>query len=280
VNDPVVRALIVGMSRHAAIFAFVAVLALAASSGAQTESGKILHETWEKDYQVDENLALKVHNTDGRIYIYGSDENELKVTAVKRAFTKERLDAIAIHVAVEEDNGTGGEMATIETSIPTVPNGGVTQDRSGTVDYTILVPQNCSVREADLANGEILLEGLRGSAMNAKVENGRLLARNCFSPTQISVGRGGLDLFYDWWEEDPLSLSAEIADGDLRITLPIDAAAQIDAASTHGHVTNRFQEEEEGNNETNHLTTTIGAGGEAELNLRAVNGNIWLQKAD
>lgn len=261
------------MSNRLAFLGVAFAAALTTFAGDEATSGKILQETWEKTYPVGDSFTLGVQNSDGRIYIYGSDANELNVTAVKRAFTKERLDVISVRVA------RAGDTATIETIIPPVQEGGIARDRSGTVDYTILVPQHSSIAKAELANGEVIIEGLRGPVLNASVGNGRLLVRNCFSQTQISIGRGGMDVFFTWWEEQPLSLEAEIGDGDLRIGFPKDASLRLEAVASRGHVTNRFAEGGEQNGEVRNLSATLGSGGPAEVKLRAGNGNIRIEKS-
>ncbi len=261
------------MNKGLAFLGFAFAAALTTFAGDEATSGKILQETWEKTYPVGESFTLSVQNSDGRIYIYGSDANELNVTAIKRAFTKERLDAIAVRVARE------GDTATIETIIPPAPPGGIARDRSGTVDYTIIVPQNGSIAKAELANGEVIIQGMRGPFLNAKVGNGRLLARDCFCQTQISIGRGGMDVFFTWWEEQALSIGAEIGDGDLRIGFPKDASLRLEAVALRGHITNRFAEGGEQNGEVRNLSTTLGSGGPAEVNLRAGNGNIRIEKS-
>lgn len=261
------------MTKRLAFLGVAFAAALTTFAGDEATSGKILQETWEKTYPVGERFTLSVQNSDGRIYIYGSGANELTVIAVKRAFTKERLDAILIRVALE------GDTATIETIISPVQEGGIARDRSGTVDYTILVPQNCSIAKAELANGEVIIEGLRGPVLNVSVGNGRLLARNCFSQTQISIGRGGIDVFFTWWEEEPFVLGAEIGEGDLRIGLPRNASLRLEAVASRGHVTNRFAEGGEQNGEVRNLSATLGSGGSAEVKLRAENGNIRVEKA-
>ncbi len=262
------------LRRTALLGAVVLASACSAVATRSAHAGKILQETWEETYPVSATVTLHVRNGDGRIYIYGSEENEMKITAVKRAFTKERLDAISIHVAVE------GDAATIETNVPPPPAGGITRDRSGTVEYTIIVPENCTISRAELANGEVLIEGMRGAAVNATVDNGRLLARNCFSPTQIAVGRGGMDIFYAWWEEEErFLLSGQIADGDLRVDLPRSASLRVEAVSASGHIANRFVEGEEQEGEAGRLDTTIGSGEGAEFKLRSGSGNIRIDKA-
>ena len=262
-----------------ALVCFVSSSVLSTFAAAEQDSrGSILHETWEQTYPVSENLTLSVQNTDGRIYIYGSDDNQLTVTAVKRSFTQERMDVISIQVAVEGNAAGDGDTATVRTIIPPPPNGGITQDRSGTVDYTILVPQNCTVAAADLTNGEVLIEGLRGPSINARAENGRVLVRNCFTQAQVSLGRGGMDVFYTWWAEWPFSLQAEVRDGDLRVRLPADASVRLNARTDTGHITNHFGEGETDEDQRS-VSLTLGQGGESELTLRTGSGNIRIDQS-
>jgi hypothetical protein len=95
-----------------ALVCFVSSSVLSTFAAAEQDSrGSILHETWEQTYPVSENLTLSVQNTDGRIYIYGSDDNQLTVTAVKRSFTQERMDVISIQVAVEGNAAGDGDTA-------------------------------------------------------------------------------------------------------------------------------------------------------------------------
>src|SRR4051812_33060559 len=105
----------------------------------------------EETFAVGANPTLTVRNTDGRIYVYGADDNEIKVKVYKRAFTQERLDQIAAKISLQ------GDAMTIDTYYPPVRKG-LFEDRSGTVEYTVLVPQNCTVTSADLSRGEIHIE--------------------------------------------------------------------------------------------------------------------------
>jgi putative adhesin len=245
----------------AALFAFVCGEAQAS----------VEQETTQRIYPLGANPTLKVRNTDGRIYIYGSDDGEIRITAAKRAFTKERLDRIQVQVAIQ------GSEAMIDTIYP-APGGSLFADRSGTVDYTILVPQDCAVSEAELANGEILIEGIRGARLEAHLGKGRLLLRSCFSEIDASVGKGGMDVYYPWWEEMQFSLSATVLDGNLRLDLPADASLQLEATTTTGHIDNGFAAEHEqtGNGKT--VNTKIGDNPNARFKLHTDGGNIRINR--
>ena len=102
------------------------------------------------------------------------------------------------------------------------------------------MPQYATLTKLDLTNGELLVEGMRGGSINAHVGNGKLHVRNCFAPTQVSLKKGIMDLFFSWWEDTGSSLRAELGDGNLRAALPGTAAVRIDAVSETGRVTNDF----------------------------------------
>ncbi|MDQ6655413.1 MAG: DUF4097 domain-containing protein, partial [Verrucomicrobiota bacterium] len=234
----------------------------------------------EETYDVPEKVNLTIRNTDGRIYVYGSDDPQIKIKALKRAFSDERAHAIEVRVQVNGDN------ATIDTIYPPAEEG-LLADRSGTVDYTILVPQYCSLSQVELANGEVLIEGVRGAAINAKVENGKLILRNSFALTQATVGKGSIDLFYGWWEESiPFSVAADVASGDIRLALPAKAVLHLDAAAPDGHINNQFPprdpDAEPDHDELKTLVTALGDGAEnvrTKMTLKAQSGNIRISRS-
>jgi hypothetical protein len=254
--------------RRAFLLAFVVLAACEAA-----HAGAILEDNSEQTFSVGANPTLSVRNTDGRVYVYGSEDNEIKVKVYKRAFTKERLDQIAPKITLE------GDAMTIDTYYPPI-RAGLFEDRSGTVEYTVLVPQNCAVSKVELAQGEIQIEGLRGpGGVDLHLTNGRITMRSCFTPMRISLGSGGIDVIYNWWEEDPFSLAADVGKGDVKLHLPPTAALQVDATTQSGHVRNHLLEDAERGEDVQTLQTTIGTGSEIEFKLRAADGNIEIVKA-
>src|SRR6187455_2271641 len=105
----------------------------------QLATAAVVEETIENSYSIPEKPNITVRNADGRIQVYGWEENEIRLTAFKRAFTKERLDAIEINVEIGDDS------VLIDTIYPPPPQGSITADRSGTVEYVILVPQYATI---------------------------------------------------------------------------------------------------------------------------------------
>jgi hypothetical protein len=234
----------------------------------------VAEETVENTYSVPEKANITVKNADGRIQVYGWEENEIKVTAFKRAFTKERLDAIEINVEIAD------ESVVIDTIYPPAPEGSITADRSGTVEYLILVPQYATITTLELTNGEMVVEGLRGASINAQVGNGKIQVRNCFAPTQVSLTKGIMTIFFGWWEDTGSPFRAELADGNMHVGLPGTAAVLIDAVSATGRVTNDFakKEGESGGEDGPTSNLQVGYDSGSVLELRTNSGNIKIDK--
>lgn len=229
----------------------------------------ILEETIEQAYALDPAAVISIRNTDGSIRVYGSDSNELKLQAIKRAYTQQRLDAIRVDVVANP-----GRVA-IDTHFPPAPKWGLS-DRSGTVDYTIVVPWQCEIEDLSLASGEVLIEGMRGKKVEAKLGNGRFFARNNFCDVSCSVEQGGLDLAYDWWEKSRrFAVNAKILDGTLRAFITSDALMHLFAQSATGKVASDFvAEPARKRGGTDKVDIVIGAEPQMDLRLEAVEGNV------
>lgn len=234
----------------------------------------ILEETTEKNYPIETTAKISIRNADGSIWIYGADIKEMKVRAIKKAYTAERLRQITIDVSIRP-----GEVS-IETKYPPKPRWGLS-DRSGTVDYVIVLPWTCDIMRADLANGELLVEGMRGGEVHASLGNGRLYGHNCFTDLHVSVANGGLDVGYDWWETHKFSLDASIANGNARGFIPGQAAFHLVAASVNGKVASDFTEKEQRRQGgARKIDMLIGGPSENELKFHAVNGNIKITEVN
>ena len=233
---------------------------------------ELFQDVFERTIPVAPDVTVTVRNIDGTIYLYGAKEPRIRITARKRAFSKARLDGISVNVANE------GKTVSIDTIYPKNPTGLSLADRSGTVDYLILLPETATLAHVELVNGEIIIDGMRGPAANARLTNGRMTARNCFSAVKLVLETGVLDAYYNWWEARPFSLVGKIENGNARVQLPKGAAFQLDAASSTGRVVNQLAETDAQRGPVPALKTEIGQGGEMELQLRAVRGNIDIQK--
>ena len=134
---------------------------LSALAGCGSAAHSPLEETFEQIYTIEPTVNVTVINGDGAVFVYGSNTNEMRVQAVKRAYTRERLKQIAVVVSVHPGS------VSINTKFPPKPKWALS-DRSGTVDYTIVIPATANLARLELEDGEVLVDGMRSRRMRAR----------------------------------------------------------------------------------------------------------------
>src|SRR5438477_12077873 len=193
-----------------------------------------LEEIIEQKYSVDPSATLSVENTDGSIRVYAADTSQIIIQAIKKAYNAERLKGIVVDVKASQSG------VAITTSFP--PRKNALSDRSGTVDYIIVVPQAARITDLKLTNGEIVVEGLRnGGKAKAHLVNGWLAGHNCFGDLDLTVETGRLEVVYDWWENHESAIKAASTRGNIRAIFPSDASFDLSATATEGRIANGFQ---------------------------------------
>jgi hypothetical protein len=244
-------------------------------TGCNAAPNHVFEETFEQVYTIRPTANVTIRNGDGAVLLYGSNVDQMQVHAVKRAYSQKRLAEIGIDVRVEANS------VSITTRFPPKPAWGLS-DRSGTVDYTIVAPAGASVSELELNAGEILLDGMRGSAMRARLNMGRIFARNCFTKNlDLAITRGNLMLSYDWWEEETLSARVNVSQGNAWAFLPVDAAFRLLAETEHGKIVNDFNNAapEAMMAKRMKIEQVVNGGDQAIIELRITNGDISVEKA-
>lgn len=233
-------------------FASAALVALALC-GCGAGEDRTVEEVSEQTYPLDRDATFSINNLDGSIRIYGSDKPEMIVETIKRAYSAERLKEIVAKISVQPGS------AQIDTIYPPQSKRWSLADRSGTVDYNIVVPQTCRLASVELANGEILIEGMRGPAANARLINGRLVGHNCFGDLNFAVVTGNIDFLFEWWEEAKSSVLGEVVNGNIFAALPDDSSFTLTAETVNGQIGNTFGESDEPLAEPiRHLQTAFG----------------------
>src|SRR2546423_9282775 len=246
-------------------FTIAALVSLLAQA---TFAVELLEESVEQKYDVDADATLSVQNTDGSIRIYAANQAGISIQAIKKAYSAERLRGIVVDVKASQ------RSVAITTSFP--PRKGPLGDRSGTVDYIIVVPKTAKVAQLELVNGEVLVEGLRnGGSAKAHLVNGWLAGHNCFGNLHLAVEAGRLDVAYDWWENHEFAIKASNTNGNIRAAFPSDAALNLSATATEGRIANGFESKKAGRADVIHsLAEVIGADAQAVVSLEARRGNI------
>jgi hypothetical protein len=243
-------------------------------AGCHSETDRLVEATFEQAYPVKPDARISIKNTDGSIRIYGADTTDVKVQAIKKAYQQDRLDKISINVTAQPNS------LSIDTVYPPKPKLGLS-DRSGTVDYILVVPQTCTISRLDLGNGEVVVEGMRGGKVTANLVNGRMFDHNGFGEHELFVANGGLDIVNDWWEHAKFSFNARILNGNMRAIIPADASLHLHASTVEGSIANDFIESDEHHSGSlRELDKVIGSSSQSEVRLQATSGSIHIVAAN
>ena len=239
--------------------------------GCQPPDDSALEEVSDRRYPVDSTApTISIINRDGSISIYGAggDVREVRVEILRKAYTPERLKAIETKVTAQKDS------IAIETIYPP-DSGGKFSDRSGTVDYVIVVPQGATISKLDLNNGEVLLEEVRSKEAHAQVGSGRFFIHNCFGSIDARIKTGNVALVYEWWEESDFSIHTGVEDGNAFAYLPEGATFHLIANTGTGKIANDFEEKEQRRVESpNHIDLQVGGADHPRIEMEAQDGNV------
>ena len=247
---------------------------LFSGGGCRRAADATLEEMIDNRYPIQPTATLSITNRDGSIRVYGAggDTREIRVEAIKKAYRPDRLKAISVQISAKPDS------LSIQTIYPDDSNRGFS-DRSGTVDYVIVVPQTIRISKLELANGEVLLEELRGDEAHASLGNGRLFAHNCFGNLDLHLKTGNLAIVYEWWEEEEFSIRSTIEDGNAFAYLPSDASFHLIASTATGQIGNDFETKENRHAEpVRKIDMTVGDGGKTTFQFENQDGNIKISE--
>lgn len=248
----------------------IVVLLLLSLADCRPESDGVLEERFEQLYTIQPNTDLSIQNGDGAILVYGSNINEIRVQATKKAYGRMQLKGITIDVSVQPTS------VSINVKIPPKPRWAFF-DRSGTVDCTIVVPATTNISQLSLEAGEVLVDGMRGRSVHAKLGDGRMIVHNCFTDTELALQRGNLTISYEWWERGTFSIQANITQGSAWAFLPSQAAFHLVAETAYGRIANDFDDPavaRPASAEATKIDMLARDGGKAAIKMRTAHGDI------
>lgn len=240
-------------------------------TGCKRDADKTLEQVVEQTYRLDFRGSLRITNKDGAIHLFGSKAPELRVQAIKRAYSRARLQAIDVRVSSQP------QAAVIDTIFPPAKKWSLS-DRSGTVDYIIVMPERLRTVDLELINGEITIDDLREGRGRARVQNGRLSALNSFASLNYQAANGAIDFYYYWWESAQFLVKATIPNGNIGVMLPRDASFRVEAETRGGSVACDQLDGDDGlHSHRKKLTSNIGSGKGPTFQLQSVSGNIRIR---
>jgi hypothetical protein len=150
------------------------------------------------------------------------------------------------------------------------------RDNPAGVEYTLMVPRKARLDEIRLINGSLDIASVAGE-VRASCINGRLTARGLAGRSRLTTINGQVDAQFDRLGDSPLELSS--VNGSVRLTLPSDAKAEVEASTVHGGIDNEFGLRVHNHQWVGHdMRGELGGGG-TRIKLSNVNGPIQVRHA-
>src|SRR5208337_225669 len=251
--------------------AICALFVLALGVHASEHRGNLTEE-FHQTYPLTADGRVELDNVNGDVHISTWDRNEVKVDAVKYAYSKERLDEARIEVDTEKDRLS---IRTKYRDHDLTFNWG-SHDNPASVEYTITVPHAARLDEIKLINGALEITGVDGE-VHASCINGRLDAHNISGHAELSTINGHLEAKFDQLPASSVELKS--VNGSVALTIPSDSKAEIEASTISGGIDNDF-----GMRVNHHrfvgrdLRGQLGSGG-PHIEVQNVNGRIDIHHA-
>jgi Putative adhesin len=235
------------------------------ASGSIPAPAADLEEEFHHTYALAADGRVSLENINGNVHVTSWSRNEVRVDAVKRASSQDRLQAIEIKIDSDPD------ALRIKTRYRQHFD-----NNPGGVEYTLTVPRDARLDKFELVNGGLEAEDL-GGEVNASSVNGRIQVRGLSGGARLSVVNGHLEAIFDRLDE-PKTISLDSVNGSIDLALPPDASVTLDASTMSGSIRDDFGLPVTGQFVGHKLHGTLGDG-RAQVRLSDVNGSIKIRRA-
>ncbi len=239
--------------------------------------GATLDETFKKRIPVEDIEKLSVYNVNGSISVTAWDQPEIEIIAYKRIRAGSSAQAEKYLSELEIDIHETDEGLEVQTRIPRKAKGGgffswLLGESGGSisVSYEIKVPAKMDL-EIHSTNGKLYLEGCRGF-LKLFTTNGKITAENIQGTVDARTTNGSIKVVMEEMlpEED---LRLRTTNGSIRLYLPSDVNAVLDAKTTNGSIRCELPLTERYSGNKKHLQGKINEGGPL-IYLKTTNGSI------
>ncbi len=251
---------------------------LVASAGALAQgegTRDAVREEFHQSYPLSPNGRITLKNISGAVRITAWDRAEVRVDAVKRAETRERLDEARITVDASADS------VNIETHYPEdafrYERGDNRRRNAASVDYTVSVPRGARLESIEVISGRLDIENVTGG-VKASCISGQFTARNLAGEAKLSNVSGMLEATFDRLD-DASNVTLNNVSGQIVLRIPSDTNGTIKANTLSGQITNDLGLPVRRGEYIGHdLSGQLGRGG-ARIKLNNVSGQIRIQRA-
>ncbi|HEV2882800.1 MAG TPA: DUF4097 family beta strand repeat-containing protein [Pyrinomonadaceae bacterium] len=234
-----------------------------------------VREEFHQSYPLSPRGRVTLKNISGAVRITAWDRAEVRVDAVKRAETRERLDEARISVDASADS------VNIETRYPDdafkYERGDSRRRNAASVDYTVSVPRGARLEAIEVISGRLDIENVEGG-VKASCISGQFTARNLTGEAKLSNVSGTLEASFDKLD-DASNVTLGNVSGQIILRIPSDTNGTIKANTLSGQITNNLGLPVRRGEYVGHdMSGQLGNGG-ARIKLNNVSGQIKIQRA-
>ncbi len=260
------------MRRVTGLLAAVCLLVMTAGFAYGYTATKEFRET----YPLPADRELEVKNVNGDISVTTWDRDEVEIYAEIEVRASSKRDAEEFLDEVRIDVRKTRRRIRVEADYPRRGGGGLFDWLFGRrppdvrVQFWIKVPKQARI-DLNTVNGSVEVEEVEG-VISLSTTNGRIEATDVGGEIEANTVNGGIRV--EVAELDPESrLRFETVNGSIRLYLPEDVRADVDASTVNGSIHTDFPIEVTGKYVGKHARGAIQGGG-ALIRLRTVNGSI------
>jgi Putative adhesin len=240
-------------------------------------------DNWNKTYQLTGIPDLTINTSDGNIHIDTWDQNRIEARVTTTHYT---IDSNGVRITESQT----GDRVSIDVHIPQVHFGWEPARR---VDIDIHMPRqgrldlhtnDGSIRLADFkgdmrirsGDGGQDLQNLEGS-LQAQAGDGHISVAGRFDNLDLHTGDGRIEARIRAGSRVSTSWGFHTGDGSIRLELPPDFGADVDAHSGDGHISFDMPITVSGSLSRNNVRGKLNGGG-GILRLRSGDGSIYVRK--
>ena len=230
-----------------------------------------VNDTIERSFDLTGKGQLLLENVNGDITIESWAQKAVKVTAEITASDQAAFDRVKVKMK------QSGNRVSVETDYQD-SDGSWNKDSRGSssVEYTIMVPADIDLREIELVNGSLVVTKVSGE-LNAEVVNGSVEATGLASDAEVESVNGSVSLELADTAKN-VDISVETVNGSIKIYVPENFGAQIEASTGNGSIKTDFGVQgTKGTYYGTDLNASFGDGS-SEIEAESVNGSIKILK--
>jgi hypothetical protein len=232
-------------------------------------------ERFEQTYPLNANGRVSVTNVNGPITVEAWDRNEVKLTAIKTADTREHLADVQIKIDARP------EAIRIEADYEAWNrnNNGAWKNRDNyklEVEFRLMVPRGAVLNQIEAVNGSITVMNMTNITRVTSV-NGEVKAVNLRGTARLETVNGGVEADFNTLQAGS-QITLATVNGRANLIIPSDANATIRAETTNGTIANDFGLPiRKGEYVGRDLYGKVGSG-DVRVRLESVNGPLSIRR--